>query len=384
MNTFRHLCPQKVSADLWVGLFLVLEWHLVWAAVSGMETLLMGLLALVVLARLAVGERNWLALGALIGLSVWVRPDGITLIGPALFTLVLAPGSWKSRTKAAAGVFLGVVLLLLPYLLFNRLLEGSWWPNTFFAKQAEYAVYRLPALWTRFLSEASLPLIGAGSLLLPGFIALSVRALRSRSWGTLAGAIWVIGYLFLYALRLPVTYQHGRYVMPAMPTYFTWGLIGLIGWVQLSSSSNWRRVLSRAWALATFLVLVAFWAIGARAYAYDVAIIESEMVAAAHWVANNTAPDALVAAHDIGALGYFAQRYLLDLAGLVSPEVIPFIRDETRLAEFLQDRHADYLVTFPGWYPKLVQDAHLIYSSAGVFSPMMGGENMAVYQWISP
>jgi hypothetical protein len=104
----------------------------------------------------------------------------------------------------------------------------------------------------------------------------------------------------------------------------------------------------------------------------------------AHWVADNTPSNALVAAHDIGALGYFAQRDLLDLAGLVSPEVIPFIRDETRLAEFLQDRHADYLVTFPGWYPQLVQGAHLVYSSAGSFSPMMGGENMAVYQWVSP
>jgi hypothetical protein len=136
--------------------------------------------------------------------------------------------------------------------------------------------------------------------------------------------------------------------------------------------------------LATSLVLVTFWVIGARAYAYDVAIIESEMVVAARWVAANTAPNALVAAHDIGALGYFAERDLLDLAGLVSPEVIPFIRDETRLAAFLRDRHADYLVTFPEWYPKLVQGAHLIYSTAGGFSPRMGGENMAVYQWIPP
>jgi hypothetical protein len=384
MYIFRVLCPQIASIDLWVGLFLILEWHLVWAAVSGMETLLIGLLALIVLARLAVGESNWLALGALIGLSVWVRPDGITLIGPALFTLILASGSWRSRAKDTASLILGMLLLLIPYLLFNRFLEGSWWPNTFFAKQAEYAVYRIPALWRRFLSEASLPLIGAGALLLPGFIGQSVQAVRTRSWGVLAGAIWTVGYLFLYALRLPVTYQHGRYVMPAMPAYFTWGLAGMLGWIQLTSSSTWRRVISRTWMLSTALVLVAFWGVGARAYAYDVALIESEMVAAARWVASNTPSDALVAAHDIGALGYFAQRDLLDLAGLVSPDVIPFIRDEPRLVEFLQDRHADYLVTFPGWYPLLVQRARLIYSTSGSFSPAMGGENMKVYQWMPP
>ncbi|OGO33531.1 MAG: hypothetical protein A2W35_14515 [Chloroflexi bacterium RBG_16_57_11] len=384
MYAFRLLCPQMASADLWVGLFLVLEWHLVWAAVSGMETLLMGLLALIVLARLVGGERNWIALGALIGVSVWIRPDGITLIGPALFTLALASGSWKRRTKEAVGLLFGMALLVFPYLLFNRILEGSWWPNTLFAKQAEYAIFRQAALWRRFLTEASLPMIGAGVLLLPGFITQSARAVRSRSWGTLAGAIWVIGYLLLYALRLPVTYQHGRYVMPMMPAFFSWGLAGLIGWVQLRSSSNWKRLLSRVWVLSISLVVILFWGFGARAYAFDVAIIETEMVAAAHWVADNTASDALIAAHDIGALGYFAQRNLLDLAGLVSPEVIPFIRDEPRLAEFLQERQADYLVTFPAWYPQLVHRADQIYSTAGRFSPRMGGENMSVYRWMFP
>jgi hypothetical protein len=369
---------------LWVGLFLGLEWHLVWAAGSGMETPLIGLLALIVLGRLVAGERNWLALGALIGLSAWIRPDGVTLLGPALFALLLRPGPWRQRARDALSLSLGVALLFLPYLIFNRFLAGSWWPNTFFAKQAEYAVHRLPALWRRVLAEASLPLIGAGALLLPGFIIQTARAVRSRAWGALAGALWVLGYLFLYAWRLPVTYQHGRYVMPVMPAFFVWGLAGMLGWFQLASPVAWRRVLSRAWALSAFLVTLAFWGIGARTYAYDVAIIESEMVATARWVAANTPENSLVAAHDIGALGYFGQRELLDLAGLISPEVIPFIRDEVRLAEYLDARRAGYLVTFPGWYPWLVQRARLIYASGGNFSPAMGGENMAVYRWLLP
>jgi hypothetical protein len=105
------------------------------------------------------------------------------------------------------------------------------------------------------------------------------------------------------------------------------------------------------------------------------------MVATAHWVARNTDQDALIAAHDIGALGYFAGRRLLDLAGLVSPEVIPFIRDEARLAAYLDERQADYLVTFPGWYPALVAGANPVYRSTGNASPAQGGENMVVYRW---
>ena len=97
-------------------------------------------------------------------------------------------------------------------------------------------------------------------------------------------------------------------------------------------------MLSRVWLAALAATLAGFWFIGARAYARDVAIIETEMVAAARWVAGNTPAGALVAAHDIGALGYFGERPLLDMAGLVSPEVIPFIRDETRLAAYLDEQ----------------------------------------------
>jgi hypothetical protein len=38
------------------------------------------------------------------------------------------------------------------------------------------------------------------------------------------------------------------------------------------------------------------------------------------WLRDNTPPDAVIAALDIGALGYASERRILDLAGLVSPD----------------------------------------------------------------
>jgi hypothetical protein len=142
-------------------------------------------------------------------------------------------------------------------------------------------------------------------------------------------------------------------------------------------------VASRVWVLAAVLVTLIFTAIGAQAYTRDVQIIESEMVATARWIEANTDSRALVAAHDIGALGYYSHRALLDLAGLVTPEVIPFIRDEARLETWLDASGADYLMTFPGWYPALVQKAGggLRYQTGAPYSPAAGGENMAVYAW---
>jgi hypothetical protein len=185
----------------------------------------------------------------------------------------------------------------------------------------------------------------------------------------------------IYALRLPVTYQYGRYIMPVMPVYFVWSLAGMGYWVKPAEPKLWKRVIGRSWAAASALVLLGFWTIGANAYAQSVAIIETEMVDPARWIAQNTPSQALVAAHDIGALGYFGQRRLLDLAGLVSPEVIPFIRDEGRLAAFLDEQQADYLMTFPDWYPELAKRGVEVYRSQGIFSPRQGGENMRVYRW---
>jgi hypothetical protein len=111
-------------------------------------------------------------------------------------------------------------------------------------------------------------------------------------------------------------------------------------------------------------------------------VIESEMVDTSNWIAENTAPDELVAAHDIGALGYWGKRRLLDLAGLISPEVIPFIRDERLLAYYLSEKKVEYLVTFPGWYPVLTRCASQLYQGSRDFSHQQGGESMTVYRWI--
>lgn len=377
---FRRLRPESGRGVVWVGVFLALEWHLVWSAGSGMETLAAGLPALVMLAALLAPQRNWFLLGVLTGIGVWIRPDMVTLAGPAAWVLVFENRSWKDRLADGGRFLVGMLLPVVPYLGFNRILAGAWWPNTFFAKQAEYAVLREIPLWKRLLGEARLPLIGAGLLLLPGFGLQLVDAIRRRTWGELAGPLWAAGYLGLYALRLPVVYQHGRYIIPMMPVFFVWGLAGAAGWVRLKDSNLPRRVLSRVWILSFIGVTCAFWIAGARAYAADVAIIESEMAAAAKWVAENTPEDSLIAAHDIGALGYFGKRRLLDLAGLVSPEVIPFIRDEARLEAFLDEQRANYLVTFPGWYPQLVTGLEPVYTTADRFSPAMGGENMNIYR----
>lgn len=374
---------QQLSGLRWpvAGMLLAGEWHLVWAAVSGMETALMGLLVLGVFWWLVQKRQSWLGTGALIGVCVWVRPDGLTLLGPALFILLLTQQDDRPRIGSALHLAAGFLILVIPYLLFNRLANGSFWPNTFYAKQAEYAGLLSQPIWERYARQLFLPMAGVGIFLLPGFIAAVAGALKERKWDLLSAGIWFLGYAAIYALRLPVTYQHGRYLMPAMPVYFLLGVIGTAALFGRIPKTRIAFVLSRAALASLAIVWLAFLGIGARAYATDVAVIQTEMVETARWVAANTPADVLIAAHDIGALGYFGGRNILDLAGLISPEVIPFIRDEGRLATYLTEKHVDYLVTFPDWYPILTRDLTPVYQGNGEFAPAAGVVNMAVYRW---
>ena len=395
-----QLFPQPGWLGPAVGLLCVGEWRLVWAAASGMETLLYVALELALLdvgywvgqvtphASRLTPRALWA--GLLAGLLVLTRPEGVVLVGLLGLwgTWLAARGRWPLRRAWRAGVAaaLPLVLLVVPYLLFNFSLSGRWWPNTFYAKQTEYATLLALPFLVR-LGRVALPLLaGFQVLLVPGLVywILGIRHSPVTQYPSLLLPIlYSLLHLLLYALRLPVTYQHGRYLMPVIPLLILIGVGGTARWLRPRHPVLWRRVLSRAWPVALGVTLLAFLAMGARAYARDVQVIQSEMVAVSHWLAENTEPDEWVAAHDIGAMGYFAGRPILDLAGLISPDVIPLMDDEATLAGYILAGRARYLVTAPGWpYQELTgrPEVTLLYSADSPWTAAEGLDSSAVYR----
>ena len=383
----------------WAGMLLLFEWHIVWASGSGMETswfsVMVLIVALVTLMKfkkditypLLSGENSpnksshCFIFGLIIGLSTWFRPEGLTLLGPVILLLIIVNLDWKQKARLVSFLLIGFAIFVLPYLYFNVSLSGGIFPNTFYAKQGEYNILLESPIWMRMVRQLSVMLVGVGILLLPGFVFFIYHSINFKHWENLVWVGWLLGYGVIYALRLPVTYQHGRYLIPAMPLYFLFGFAGFCMVIQRYLSLDRWKFIGKTWIASTIIVELLFWTLGARAFAVDVTIIESEMVTVAKWINQNTPTDALIAAHDIGALGYFSNRKLLDLAGLVNPEVIPFIRDEAALRRYLDDKGADYLVTFPSWYPSLIQGKKKIYQTNSQISLLQGGENLEVYLW---
>lgn len=379
---FGRLAPSRAQFAVWVAALLITEFHLVWAAASGMETALfvaivMAVFLLVLQSQAKTSFRNWLVLGLLVGLAVLVRPEGMTFLGPVFFVALASVRPVAGKAKTLLLTLVGFAILFVPYLFFNRAISESWWPNTLYAKQAEYASLLAQPFLVRLGRQLSQPLIGVGIVLLPGFLYYFYKTIKEQIWPVVGFISWIVGFSALFALRLPVVYQHGRYAMPIIPIFLVLGAAGVASWIQPKSKLASRRIISVAWLGAVALCAFAFFAIGIPTYSRDVAFINSEMVATAGWVKANTPADSVVAAHDIGALGYFSERRVLDLAGLVSPEVIPFVRDEDQLRAYLDAQRADYLVTFPSWYPQLVIGLEPIHET----EPNPVWESMAVYRW---
>jgi hypothetical protein len=362
----------------WVGLFFVLAWHLTWSAVSGMETLLHGFLVLVVLGALIEGSRRYLAIGLFAGLSIWVRPDGLTLLGPILFTAFLTESSWSARGQAISKVLIGFGTLFFLYLLFNLALSGNPMPNTFYAKQAEYQMFWLTKPLLERITQYLWPILASPFIVLvPGMILWFIKNIRTKNWGAISGVIWLIGYIGIYFTRLPA-YQHGRYIIPALPILYLWGMLGLVEFV---TSAKANKHLVFLWQVLTGVLCLVFGFLAARQNAYDVYWIESEMVVTAKWVEQNVPPNALLAVHDVGVLGYHVENPILDLAGLITPEIVPFIRDENRLAEYLAANSADYVIVFMSEYPQLTSQRTPLFVAGLEYDPVGIENDMQVYKW---
>jgi hypothetical protein len=84
-------------------------------------------------------------------------------------------------------------------------------------------------------------------------------------------------------------------------------------------------------------------------------------------------------------VGYLTDQPLLDLAGLITPEVIPIMTDAEKLADWMLERGAEYAIFFPDFsstYEQLDADARLeqVHCTGFAWTQDAGRENMCAYR----
>ena len=362
------------------GLLFVLTDWMVWGALSGMEIpmfVLVSTFGIELQAREAGAQwqRHW-ALPVL-GLATLVRPEGGLLLALAVIerwvridflagrprvSALLRP-AWK----LAAGLAVALAVWA-PFALFSVLAGGSALPTTFEAKLAAGHKW-LPALRDLWLAAEILFRPQPWAFLLAGAGAATLlrRAHAGRSTGSILPLLWLLALPCAYSLLAPPgrpmpVGNFGRYLFPLYPALIVLGVLGMQSLGRLAWRPwRWRRLLLPV-PLITGAVLTVPSALalldGAPRYARNVADVEHSDVRAGRWIAEHLPADALLGVQDVGAIGYFAPNPMLDLVGIVTPEIlapgtgdgVPRVRDLGWLAARVRENGVDLLVVFPESY----------------------------------
>jgi hypothetical protein len=140
--------------------------------------------------------------------------------------------------------------------------------------------------------------------------------------------------------------------MPVIPVFLVLGFLGtieILALVRPQKQFAYTTIIFAGLLMTSLIFLVG----GFKSFSTDVKVINRLMVEPAIWLHDNTERDSIIAAHDIGAIGFFSERKIIDLAGLIDPTVVPIIRDENQLTRYIFESGADYLVVFSDWYEDL-------------------------------
>lgn len=346
------LFPNAPMVAAGAALVTALEWRHAWAAASGMETELFVLLSLVLL-RLGVQDdvpTPWLGLvGAL---AVLARPEGSVLFAAALALRLVHLPDWRTRLRRGGQTLTIAAIIASPMLVYHVLIVGSPLPATFFAKTAFYREPLSVALGRYVRDVAQFFMLGPLLALVPPALLALPQTLRARRWPS-AGHVLALGWLvalpLMYLVWLPYLYHHGRYLFPVLPVAALYAVAGTVQVVE--GFRRWFQLLPRLVTSITVAVGLTLWANGIAVFAANAQTILSLQVATARWLAATTPATARVATHDIGAVGYFAGRRIVDMAGLVTPALTASPRDRERILEVLRAERVQYVAILSEWYP---------------------------------
>jgi len=297
----------------------------------------LAILLLLSSARLA--ERRMVIAGLLAGAAVWVRPDAA--IGVALLALILF---WKDkrlpwRFALASGCVIAAGLALA-WLYF-----GSPMPNTLGAKADMAAATANSWSGGRFWRRAFVPISRHFGAEWPAV--LIVAAAGGWPLATRAGRPGLL--LALFGLGVAVVYPllgvpfFSWYILPCLiaAAYGLAFLAGAIGGALAARIPSLRVLISVViFTTLTFTTLQASWR-----FFRDAAPVPHMLSyrRGAEWIKAHSAANASIAYVEIGVIGYYSERPILDLMGLVTPWARQYVLRNDLLGA-LKEKPTDFVL----------------------------------------
>jgi hypothetical protein len=400
-----------------VAVVLAVTVPLQWWALSGMEPVLYAALALLgILLHITArgdGPARELPSTVLFSLAALARPEMLLLFPLAMLDRLLSmrKRSFVGWLRELALNFPIYALFVAPFFFYNHRVTGYLLPTSYYSK-LQYAgipgllagapVSPLAAMVVYPLGELASVIgvwlkdnfiLGVSVFAGAGWLVWQWRANRDGGRSSVLIPLLLVVQPLAWALAggyRPPAYQSQRYLADLNPLFVLLGMIG--GWWATGRiPAAWRGRARAALLGAVLAVSLVEQPEGLMTYARNVKNTTEMQVAIGRWLKANAPADSLLAVNDIGAIGFITQMHVLDLQGLVTPEVLPLRDMRSRLDhtapakvfDFIVSRRPDYLVIFPQWYPELAARSDLftqVHSVVLADNITNGANEMVVYR----
>jgi hypothetical protein len=322
---------RALATVAWAGHAWMLRW-----STSGMETSLAVALTLAGFVAFTEGRQfgsRPIRTGALWGLAALTRPEAVFLLLLWCVALIVDAHNRDGIRRLVFGL-LPPALVYGLWLMFARLYFGTSWPQTLSAKTAgpDSMVEKLANLWRQAR------IVGATDGVLVAVLLLALVLGGRRMWRKPRLAqealpwLWVTALPALYVARGVAVLS--RYLLILLP---------VLGWLAWGAAERWwmgrEPTPQRSRRAVAAGVVVCVLVLAQNLTVYRTVVVpqvnsfsgglQQSLVRWGRWFGRYTPPDCTIATPDIGAIGYYSRRRVLDLAGLVTPRMVPLLERES-------------------------------------------------------
>jgi hypothetical protein len=310
-------------------------------------------------------------------LAVLTRPDALIAAGLLFADMGLRPllardgGSFSKRLRRLPWIELGIfVALLLPWIVFATAYFGSPLPQSVQAKVRAYQLDPLSA-FIRLIQHLSTPFFEHEvfgrfwpAVGFPLYMLLYVLGGVRQVWRegrSLPMLLYPLVYVLVFSVANPLIFRW--YLAPPLPFYFLGILIGLQA-IAMDVARRFDRERIGAWAVGAATAALLMCSLGAYTLhpdhgpdrpAPEMAWFKLELLyrQAAEGLLPHLQPGDVVAAGDIGAVGWFTGARILDTVGLISPAATAYYPLDPSLLvitygmspDLIREARPDYIVT---------------------------------------
>lgn len=350
----RQIIPGIILGSLWAVSPMSVTF-----AVGGMETSVVILWSIAAVYCYIIRREGWMAVFAALG--ILTRIDTLIWVGPLLLHHLFAHWrettnieKWWQRFSWRTWIIFGGILL--PWYLFSWAYFGTVLSRSLSAKQIAYrvddfqAVIRLlQHIATPFFENESLGVTGMmiGIVLYPGLAGIGTFYASKRAPRLLPFLLYPWIYVLIFSVMNPLIFRW--YLAPLLPAYFFAILLGVWALIDsITSALHVPRLLPGVLTIVGLLFAASSfnaWTLhpdhGPNRPAPEMAWHQIELyyrdMAETLRQDYGVSEDTLVAAGDIGAVGYYSRARILDTVGLVTPELSRYYPVDKKLFEKKQN-----------------------------------------------